>query len=313
VSTGRMLRMLVVVALAAALLCRAATAHAQACCAGSGTVTPARLALHERALVGSVVKAASVLGSWDQNGTYIPARPGSSELDLEQDLFGALRLFEGGQVALLVPFVETHRKSQGKGELGGGIGDVNASGRWDITNAGTSRWMPGIAVLVGLTVPTGKPADASNIGALATGATGIGAFQINGGVAVEQAFGPWLVGVSGLVAQRTARTVGAGDSAIHERLGPQWTAQGVLAYVFPHEISAALAASYSVEENATINGQDAPRTSHRLPTVSVGTAIPVSDTWRVQTSLSVQPQVDGLGANQPANAGSSITVVHSWF
>ncbi len=300
-------------ALAAWLVCRATPAYAQACCAGSGTVTPARLALHERALVGGVVKAASVLGSWDQNGMYVPARPGSSELDLEQDLFGALRIVQGVQVALLVPFVETHRKSQGKGELGGGIGDVNASGRWDITNAGASRYVPGIALLAGLTVPTGKPADASDIGSLATGATGIGAFQINGGLAVEQAFGPWLVGLSGLVAQRTARTVGSGDAAIHERLGPQWTAQATAAYVFPHEISAALAALYTVEENATINGKDAPHTSHRLPSLSLGTAIPITDTWRVQTSLSVQPQVDGLGQNQPANAGTAITVVHSWF
>ncbi len=306
-------RTAIALTLLASMTGRAAPAHAQACCAGSGTVTPARLGLHERALVGGVVKAASVLGSWDQNGSYVPARPGSSELDLEQDLFGSLRLFPGGQLALLVPFVETHRKSRGKGELGGGIGDVNASGRWDITNAGASRWVPGFALLVGLTVPTGKPADAKDIGSLATGATGTGAFQINGGLAVEQAFGPWLVSVSGLVAQRTARTVGEGDSAIHERLGPQWTVLAAAAYVFPHEIAAALAASYTVEENATINGVEAAHTSHRLPAISLGTAIPISDTWRVQTSLAAQPQVDGLGQNQPASAGTSITVVHAWF
>lgn len=309
----RVARVAFPLAVAAWLLSRTTPAHAQACCAGSGTVTPGRLALHERALVGSVMKAASVLGSWDQNGTYLPARAGSSELDLEQDLFGALRLFQGGQVALLVPFVETHRKSRGKGELGGGIGDVNASGRWDITGAGASRYVPGVALLVGVTLPTGKPADARDIGALATGATGIGAFQINGGLAVEQAVGPWLVSVTGLIAQRTARTVGTGGSAIHERLGPQWTALAAAAYVFPHEIAAALAASYTVEENATIDGKDAPHTSHRLPALTLGTAIPISDTWRVQTSLSLQPQVDGLGQNQPANAGTAITVLHSWF
>jgi hypothetical protein len=260
-----------------------------------------------------VVKASSVLGSFDDTGNYVASRPGASELDLEQDLFGAYRVFDGGQVALLVPFVETHRKSRGKGELGGGLGDMNLSGRWDITRAGESRWLPGLALLVGLTAPTGKPADAKDIGQLATGATGIGAFQLNGGVAVEQAFGPWLVSVSGIVAQRTARTVGSGDSAIHERLGPQWTALAAAAYVFPHEISMAASASYSIEENATINGQDAPHTSRRLPALSLGTAIPLSDTWRVQASLSGQPLVSGLGQNQPASVGSQITVIHSWF
>jgi hypothetical protein len=297
----------------AVLLAHAGSARAQACCAGSGTVTPARLALHESALVGTAVKAGAVLGSFDANGAYVPSPPGASELDLEQDVFGAVHLFRGAQAALLVPLVETHRKSQGRGELGGGVGDLNLSARYDATMAGASSILPGIGLLAGVTFPTGRPPDSGDVGTLATGATGIGAFQLNAGLAVEQAFGPWLVSVSGLVAQRTARTVGSGPTAIHERLGPQWTALATAAYVFPHEIAVAASAAYTVEENATINGATAFGTAHRLPTLTFAASVPISDTCRVQTSLFDQLPLSDLGLNQPASAGASFTVVRSWL
>lgn len=195
--------------LAAALLA-APSARAQACCAGSGAVTPGRLGLHEVALVGFQAKAGSVAGSYDIGGDYVRSPPGAGELDLEQDIFGSVRVLERGQVALLVPLIETWRNLAGLSASGGGIGDVNASARYDVTLAGASRTIPGVAALAGLTLPTGTPPDSSNAGKLATGATGIGAYQFNLGIAVEQTVGAWLVNATGVVAERTARTVGSG-------------------------------------------------------------------------------------------------------
>jgi hypothetical protein len=293
---------------ATALLATTA-ARGQACCAGSGAVTPARLAPHEVALVGAEAKAGAVIGSYDTQARYVPSPPGAHELDLEQDLFGALRVLRRGQVALLLPFVETWRSSLGLSEAGGGIGDVNASIRYDFTVAGASRVVPGIAVLAGVTAPTGKPADAQGIGALATGATGIGAWQFNVGLAIEQAFGPWLVSATAIVAARTARTVGT----VHERLAPQWTALLAAAYVFTNEWAVAAAASYALEGDATVNGKDAPGTAHRLPTLSLSAVAPLGDTWRLQGAIFDDPQISTIGLNQPADAGGSLTVVRSWM
>src|SRR5580692_6121674 len=75
---------------------RALPAHAQACCAGTGAVTPGRLALHEDALVGIQTKAGLVPGSFDPAGNYVAAPAGANELDLEQDLFGAVRVLQRG-------------------------------------------------------------------------------------------------------------------------------------------------------------------------------------------------------------------------
>jgi hypothetical protein len=295
------------------MLGQARSAHAQACCAGSGAVTPGRLGLHEDALVGVQLKAGDVLGSYDVTGHYLAAPSDASELDLEQDLFAAVRFLNRGQVAVLVPFVETRRTSGDVTDFGGGIGDINLNARYDFTLAGASRFVPGFAALVGVTAPTGVPPDAANLGPLAAGATGIGAWQGTVGVAVEQNFGPWLVGASAYVAQRTARTVGSGPATVHERLAPQWTALAAVAYVWPSEISLALSASYQAEGDATIDGADAAQTARRQPTVTLGGVLPVTDTLRLQGSLFDNLPISELGQNQTAAVGMLITGVYSWL
>ncbi len=298
---------------AASAFLAAANARGQACCAGSGAVTPGRLALHETALVGLQAKIGAVPGSYDFRGTYVPSPPGAGEIDLEQDAFGAIRVLKRGQVALLVPLVETWRSSLGRSEIGGGVGDINASARYDFTPAGASRTVPGLAALGGVTFPTGKPADATGIGALATGATGVGAYQLNFGIAVEQTFGAWLVNATGIIAGRTARSVGSGPSAVHEQLAPQWTLLAAVAYTFPNDWAAALSTSYAFEGDATVNGADAADTSHRLLTVSLFGVAPLTDVWQLQGALFGNPPIDQLGLNLTADVGASLTLVRSWL
>ena len=300
-------------AAAAAILTLHARAEGQACCAGTGVVTPARLALHESALLGLQARMGSVLGSFDPERQYTRSPPHASELDLEQDLFGAVRLVERGQLALLIPFVETRRETSGQSEFGGGIGDVNLSMRYELTLAGASRSIPGVAVLGGITVPTGKPPDAADVGAQATGATGIGAYQFHIGIAVEQTFGPWLVSATGIVAQRTARTAGSGANAVHQRLAPQWSALVAVAYTWPSDIAVALSASYLTEGNATINGSEVPGTGLRLVTLTFAGVLPLSDAWRVQSAVFANPPISQFGQNLVVDAGMSLTVIRSWI
>jgi hypothetical protein len=285
-----------------------ARAGAQACCAGTGALTPGRLSLHEDALIGTQVRAATVLGSFDDGAHYTgAASSGTSELDFEQDLFAALRVLRRGQVALLVPFVETRRAEQGFTDFGGGIGDVNLSGRYDFILAGQSRWLPGIGVLVGITAPTGTPPDkAHNL--LATDATGVGAWQANGGLAIEQIYGQWLFNVTQLVAWRAPRTA----QGVDEALAPQWVTLVGAAYTFHDEASVALFGSYTLEGEATVNGSLAIASSRRVALVTLSAAHPLSDRWRLQGGIFTNPPLSGLGRNQTATAGITFTLIWSW-
>ncbi len=288
-------------------------ARAQACCAGAGALTPGRLQLHEDALVGTQLHAATVLGSFDDTAHYAKVSAHSSEVDYEEDLFGAVRVLRRGQVALLVPFVETHRNELGLGEFGGGLGDVNLSARYDFIRSGESRYVPGLAVLTGLTAPTGNPPDDQNANKpLGTNATGIGAWQGNVGLAVEQTYGAWLVNVTELVAFRARRTADFAGVSESETLAPQFVTLLGGAYTFDNDASVALFGSYTFEGTATLNGAPAPDSARRIALVSVSGAYPVTDHLRAQASVFVNPPISGLGMNQTSTTGLTLTILWGW-
>jgi len=296
-----------VVALTAALPASTAPAlaRAQACCAGGSAVTPARLEPHEWALAGAALRAGADFGSYNTDGHYVPYASGDSEVDFEQDLFGAVRVLRRGQVALLVPLVQTYRATTLDGaHFGGGIGDVNLSARYDLLRAGESEYVPGIALLAGVTFPTGT-APESSPAPLAVDATGIGAFQGNLALALEQTFGAWLVNATGIVAARTARH--------GETLGTQVTLLAASAYSFPNDTAVALALSYAFEGDATVTGgSDIPDTSKRLLTANISVLWPFGNFWRLVGGPFFNPPFHALGANQLATGGFTIAVIRAW-
>ncbi|AKV04201.1 hypothetical protein AKJ09_10864 [Labilithrix luteola] len=207
-----------------------------------------------------------------------------------------------------MPFVETRRKASGVSDFGGGIGDVNLSARYDFLYAGQSRWVPGIAVLAGVTLPTGTSPEAATP-PLAADATSTGAYQGNAGFALEQTFGPWLVTAYGIVAKRASRIVQGVDTT----LGTQWTALAAVAYTFPGDYAAALSASYTVEGYAELNGEIDRKSPRRVPLVALSGVVPFTDHFRVQGALNVNPPLSELGKNQLATIGLAATAIYAWY
>jgi hypothetical protein len=300
-------------AVLAASCCFAQEAWGQACCAGAGALTPGRLQLHEDALVGAQLHAGMVLGSFDSLGQYASTGPHYGEDDYEEDIFGAVRVLRRGQVALLVPIIETYRTSSGYDELGGGIGDINLSARYDFVRAGESKYVPGIALLAGVTAPTGTPPDAPDPSKpLGTNATGIGAWQGNVGLALEQTYGPWLFNATELLAWRAERTANIGGVSESETLAPQLVTLIGGAYTFGNDASLALFGSYTLEGTASLNGAPAPDSARQIALISVSGSYPVSDHFRVQAGIFVNPPVSGLGLNQTAALGLTLTLLWGW-
>jgi len=284
-------------------------AWAQACCAGASAVTPGRLALHEDALVGVQARFAAVYGSYDSTAAYRKAPSGTSQWDLEQDLFASVRVVRRGQLSLLVPFVESWRRAPTTGsEFGGGIGDVNASARYDFTWAREVSFLPGIAALAGVTAPTGRPPESAHE-PLGSDATGVGAVQLNVGLALERSFDAWLVSLTGLAAKRLARDV----QGVESDLGTQFTLLGAVAYVFPMEASVALATTFTAEGNAKVDGAEVSDTSRRLLQVALAGSLPLDDRWRLQGAAFFNPPLNAVGKNQPATTGVALTGVWAFL
>lgn len=287
--------------LACAILVCSKRAGAQACCAGATAVTPARLGLHDDALAGVQLEAASVFGSHDANGNYVPAPTGARECSLKQNLFAAIRWLERGQAALLVPFVETYRATSRQSEMGGGLGDVNLSVRYDLVLARESLLVPGIGFLAGVTLPTGRSVESANK-PLATDATGLGSVQANAGLALEQVFGSWLLGVTGLVGYRVPSRV----NGLRMQLSPQFSLHFSGAHIFENGASVALSLLYAVEGNARIDGATVPQSSRRLTQASLGVQWPLDDHLALLASVFSNAPISELGVNQNALAGAAL-------
>jgi hypothetical protein len=267
---------------------------AQACCVGTGLVTPARLRMFEDYGAGVQTRVRTVMGSFKPGGSYVASPAGNDELDLEQDFLAAARIGPHFQAALKVPFVETGRRDTGVSAFGGGLGDVAANLRYDITFAGDEPRVPGIAILAGLSAPTGRTIEDSVDPA---DATGIGSFEANAGVAVEQVMGRTFVSLTGIVSQQAARNVGT----VSQSFGPRIT--GVLAggYAFANEVT--LGAFFSVMR----------RSDQGLVTTGAALAVPLGDYWRVQGTLSGDLPFSGWGRNQQTGAGLTASLLRVWL
>lgn len=285
----------------------ASQARAQACCAGSGVLTPGRLNLHEDAAAGLQVKAVGLYGSYDGKGRFVASPSGATETDLEQDLLWTVRLFERGQLTGMLPFVETLRKVPGISEKGGGIGDLQLNGRWDFTLTGASTRVPGIGLLVGLTLPTGTAPERAEQ-ALGTDATGTGAFQGALGLSLEQTFGKWLVNITGSGTIHARRTTTVGK--VQEGLG--LTGFVAVGYSWDNGLTVALTTSYLGQLPAKIDGvteADTGRVQIR-PTVAAGYTF--NDAFRIQGNVFFDIPAAHAGQNENAGAGAAVTALRTF-
>jgi hypothetical protein len=269
-------------------------AHAQACCVGTGLVTPARLRMFEDYAVGMQTSFRNVMGSFASSGNYVASPSSDREVDLEQDLLAATRFGRHIQVALKVPFVETGRSETGVSAFGGGLGDVAANLRYDITFAGDEPWWPGIAILAGVSAPTGRTVEDSGD---PTSATGLGSYEPNLGVAVEQVRGRMFLSLTGFVSKQTSRNVGGRDVSF----GPRLT--GLLAggYAFANEVTV----------GAFITAMR--RSDEKLITAGAAVAVPLGDYWRVQGTLSGDVPFSGWGRNRLTGAGITASLLRVWL
>ncbi|HEX6275302.1 MAG TPA: transporter [Polyangiaceae bacterium] len=282
-------------------------ARAQACCAGASAITPARLELHERFLFGVELRAASMFGSFDSDAEFRESPPGAAQWDFEQNVFGSLRLFRRGQLGVLVPVLESWRRTDTTGsEFGGGLGDVNVNARYDFIYGNELRYAPGVALLFGVTAPTGRAPEAAEE-PLGSDATGLGAWQLSAGLALERAFGDFLLSAAGIFSQRTARDV----RGIESELSPELSGLLGVAYTVRDDVSVAAVGTYTYEGNAMVEDEEVPNTARRKLRVAAVASVSIQDEWRLQGGFFGDPPA--LGQNEVLSLGGSLTIIRSFL
>lgn len=279
-------------------------AWAQACCVGASGLTPGWLANHERWLVGAQLRVTHTHGAYPTRGAFHEP-PVGREARLEPSLFATARLLKRGQVSVFSPLVVARRRAGDLVETGTAFGDVSVMGRYDFVRAGASRF-PGISLLVGGIVPTGTPSDRAS-GLLAADVTGIGAWEANAGLSLEQVYGRLVMHATALFGLRAPRDV----LGITQQLGPRALYLGAFGYVFENDAALLGTVTHTSDGDATVGDTRAPGTGFRATQVAMLVVAPITDTLRIRTS--VFTDVPPLGNNRQAFGGTSISVVKSWF
>jgi hypothetical protein len=284
-----------------------AAAWAQACCAAAGLVIPARLRPAEDFGAGAQVRERSIFGSFAANGSFATQPMG--DMDTEQDLFAAARVFRRGQLAVLVPFIETRRSEPGVTGWGGGIGDVVVNARYDLLlpREGGPH-VPAIAILAGVLFPTGRAPDEVSD---PNDATGRGTFEGSVGLEVEQVWRHMFVTADGWIGQRTHRVT----ASVAESFAPRFTAllAGGYAFDWGMSVGAFATANHQGDNYDLMRGQTLSDSSITQITAGLAAALPLADVWRVQGTASTDWPISGLGRNQLAGAGLSLSLLRIWM
>lgn len=296
--------------IALALACSIAferAAHAQACCVAPSTTGLGRLAPYEATLTGIEARGAATYGSFDPGGRLRAAPGGTHDVALEQNLFASARFLARGQGTVTVPFVQTLRGAGGATSFGGGLGDVRLAARWDAVHAEDARPWPGVALLAGVSMPTGTPPERAT-NALATDATGLGTTQGWAGAAFEEVRGPWLAAVSGIVTVRADRTT----SGVTTSLPPRFSAGLVGAHAWTSGFVLSLGAAYAIEGDASLDGARVPNTARRALQLNSALQAPLGGGTRLVFAAFATPPLAMITAGEGASAGLSLALVVPW-
>lgn len=279
----------------------------QACCASGASLTPVRLDLHERVLAGLQVGAFDQHGSFDTAARYRETPTEASDLELRGVLFGTFAPSRRVQLSVLAPWVETRRvAARTPPEWGGGLGDVAAAARFEPVQLREYGAAPSVALLGTLTAPTGTPPEqAKNL--LGSDSTGAGVWRLGGGLALEKAHSAFLFNLTSSLSTALSRTA----DGVHYTYGLRLDTSLAVGYAVTHYWNTALALAHEVEGAPESNGVKG--VGRRRIDASLIVTHSLDDGLRLQGSVTLTPPLSGLGRNEIARAGGTLTVVKSWL
>lgn len=277
----------------AALLPGAAVA--QACCAGAAAGQLGRLTLHEEALLGVDVRAVRTLGTFGKDGAYRASAVDAFQF--EQSLLGTMRLGRSNQVGAVVPLVQSYARTPRDAGFGGGLGDLQLLGRHDFTFAGESLRIPGIALLGGVILPTGRPVEETEH-PLGVEATGTGQTRAWAGLGIEQSVGIGFAQLMGSLLYDGPRTVGAREEEGRWGVNASFS----LGASLPSELTLAVSAFH--EHEPTLD-----RSRWRF---GAAAGYPLLN-WRLQGGVFLDAPFDGLARNQSAQTGLHFALMRTWI
>ena len=295
-------------ALSFALALAPRPARASACC-GGGHGLGQRLGPLERASIGASLRFDSRLGSHRADARFAPIPAGDLDTESRVELSWLVKPVSRLQLGLTIPALLNARRLGGFGGVGGGLGDIVFSGRYDLVPLGDPGAVPPIALTAAITLPTGRAAaDARD--PLAADATGLGAAELRPGFVVEKIFADALsTTFAASVGLRTSFSTAGGDRV---QLGPRYRLIAAAGPVFPSGLSLAAGLVHEGEPAPEVGGVVAQDASRRRTAALAFGAYDIHPRWTALASFELDLPISGLSKNEPARTGIAVGLRHVW-
>lgn len=306
------------------LMLGAGTAQAAACCLSSTAFGIGRLSSWEHSAVLLGFSTSPVLGRWEPSGAWKANGPGVSENEWRWQASALMALHSRFQLSGRVPVVLTTRELVEQRASGGGLGDVLLGARFEPVYQGEYEFLPEIALNLGVTLPSGRVADANSMPALlGTDVTGRGAWIVSGSVVAELARKNWFLQAGGGMTIPLITTASDGGRQ-QFGLGAQVTLAGGLE-IFK-DLVLSLVTRFGYEGPLRVEPRDE---ASGLPTGAPLADVPgsqaydfgggpnvsykISSHWTLQAGADFSIPAQGLGANRQGRITANAGVRFAYF
>jgi hypothetical protein len=299
------------IALAALVGLAPLTADGAACCVSSTSGGVGRLRIWEDFAIG-VSSAVSVgVGHWSADSEWKPYGDTYSELEWRSSLWSLVRLWERGEVQLLVPAVLNHRTATGTEATGGMVGDILVGLRYEPVAIGEYHRAPGVALVATLLAPTGRSADRSSE-PLAVDVTGRGAAVLGLAATLEWTRLPWFVQFT--VGATLPLPFERADTGLWQWFGPGVQLTAVTGVeVVPSDLVLDVTARFGWESPLRIDGDVVDGSERTDLALGIGLSWLVNPHWTLTASAETGIFASDFGDNSRGLVTTSLGVRYGYF
>jgi len=295
-----------------ALLQGGSPAQAAACCSSASMGGVGRLKMWEKFAIGANLTYSDSQGSWDELGEYFALSEGYDEQlsSLKPWVIG--RVNERLEVSLLTPLVTTSRQIGDEQARGVGLGHVELNSRYELLAIGAYQGLPGIALHLGVTLPTGTRPDQSYESPLMTATTAKGSWASSLSMDVEYVKLPWIFKWDSGVRLFAPYVQGGMETSF--ALGALYQTSLLLGYEpVEDRLLVALSVAYSHQGNNSLDGEPLDGSEVVTVTPSLALSWKLSAHWGLVSSLGQHPLASGYGKNTNGGAQASMGLRYGHF
>ncbi len=283
-------------------------ARAAACCVSAATGGVGRLRIWEQYATGLSASYGLGIGYWDPDSRWHRYR-GYGENELRLSWWALGRLGRRWQAWVSLPGLVTWRRAGALHDTNGAVADAQIGVRWDPVLIGEYLGVPGVAVVLTLTAPTGR-APWHSRGDLGADITGRGAWVPAVAVVLEKTHLPWFFQLQ--VGADVPLPLRRPDTGQEERLGPGVSASfSTGAELVPDVLVLSGSLHGSWHAPVHLAGAVVPNSSQLTTGLGASLSWAATPAWTLVGGVDTGLFFDYLGDNLPGKVDVSVTIRHN--